>query len=156
HSYKTLPDSTVLFICTFDPFGKGLPIYTFRERCDEDNGIILDDGAVKIYYNCTYQGSDLPDGLRELYRYVETGKSSDALTTQIDKAVHVARLKEEWRSAYMKEWILYMDAKDEGREEGIKQGVAQERANTERERKRADEAEARVRELENLLAGRNA
>ncbi len=38
----------------------------------------------------------------------------------------------------MKEMVLYMDAKDEGREE--------ERKNTEAERKRADEAEARADE----------
>ncbi len=140
NSYRTLPDSTVLFICTFDPFEKGMPIYTFRERCDEDSDIILENGAAKIFYNCTYKGSDLPDDLRELYDYMETGKSGDALTSRIDEAVHVARLKEEWRSAYMKEWVLYMDAKDEGREEGREE----ERANTERERKRADEAEAEL------------
>ena len=40
----------------------------------------------------------------------------------------------------MKEMVLWMDARDEGREEGRKE----ERANTEAERKRADEAEAEL------------
>ena len=44
----------------------------------------------------------------------------------------------------MKEIAIIMDAKEEGREE--------ERGNTERERQRADKAEARVKELETLLA----
>ncbi len=44
----------------------------------------------------------------------------------------------------MKERILIMDAKEEGREE--------ERVNTERERRRADEAEAKIKELEERLA----
>lgn len=55
-----------------------------------------------------------------------------------------ARKIEEWRSAYMKEMVLLMDAREEGREE--------EKVNTEAERKRADKAERRVRELEAELA----
>ena len=30
-SYRNLPDSNVMFICTFDPFGLGLSQYTFCE-----------------------------------------------------------------------------------------------------------------------------
>ena len=44
--------------------------------------------------------------------------------------------------------VLWMDARDEGREEGREE----ERANTEAERKRADTAERRVKELEAELA----
>ncbi len=55
----------------------------------------------------------------------------------------------------MKEMVLFMDAREEGREEGLEKGRVEgreeERANTERERKRAEVAEARVKELEALL-----
>ena len=34
-SYRSLPETDILFICTFDPFGKGLPKYTFRNKCEE-------------------------------------------------------------------------------------------------------------------------
>ena len=44
----------------------------------------------------------------------------------------------------MKERLILQDAKEEGREE--------ERKNTEKERKRAEAAEAKVKELEKLLA----
>ena len=44
------------------------------------------------------------------------------------------------------------DAREEGRKEGREEGRQEERANTERERKRADEAEAKLRELEKKLA----
>ena len=170
HSYKSLPDSNVLFICTFDPFGKGLPRYTFREICEEDKRVRLNDGTTKIFYNCTYKGGDLPEDLRELYEYVDAGKINNDLTTRIDMAVRRARSNEEWRSSYMKEMVLFMDAREEGRaegreegrvegrEEGRVEGREEERANTERERKRADTAEnrasiaeARVKELEALL-----
>ena len=74
-SYKTLPDSTILFICTFDPFGKGFSRYTFGSRCEEDLSIVLNDGATRIFYNCCYDGDDIPDDLKKLYAYIETGKA---------------------------------------------------------------------------------
>ena len=151
--YKNLPDSVIMFICTFDPMGKGLAKYTFKERCEEDDGLYLNDGTEKIFYNCTYLGEDIPEDLKKLYKYITTGKVSDDLTKRIDTAVKEIRKREEWRSEYMKEMVLLMDAKEEGREE--------ERENTERERQRADSesqradrAEARVKELEALLAAK--
>ncbi|MBR1914214.1 MAG: hypothetical protein IJ827_05280, partial [Lachnospiraceae bacterium] len=80
----------------------------------------------------------------KLYEYIETGKSESELTKKIDAAVGKARKIEEWRSIYMKEMVLWMDARDEGREEGREEGRKEERANTEAERKRADEAEAEL------------
>ena len=56
------------------------------------------------------------------------------IAKQIYKAVKKARRIEEWRSDYMKEMVLLMDAKEEGREEGLEE----ERSNTEAERRRAD------------------
>lgn len=46
--FDNLPDSFVIFICTFDPFGRGRYCYTYREICDED-GAPLNDGTVKIF-----------------------------------------------------------------------------------------------------------
>ncbi|MBQ4483124.1 MAG: Rpn family recombination-promoting nuclease/putative transposase [Lachnospiraceae bacterium] len=136
-NYKTLPDSIVLFICTFDPFKKGLFKYTVRGICEEDHDIVINDGAVRIFYNCCYRGNDIPVELKQFYDYVETGKSNNELTRKLDGAVERARKVEEWRSAYMIESIRLMDARDEGREE--------ERKNTEAAIKRAEEAEQRAR-----------
>ncbi len=118
NSYKALPESNILFVCTFDPFKKGMCQYTFRERCDEDYSIELNDGTQKIYYNCKYQGDDIPEELRKFYDYVENGKTGNELTKRIENAVAKARKNEVWRTQYMKEWVVLQDAKDEGREEG--------------------------------------
>ena len=155
YSYKRLPESTILFVCTFDPFKKGLARYTFQERCAEDYGLYLGDRTTKIFFNCTYKGEDISDDLRKLYEYMDTGTTGNVLTERINEAVIKARNIEEWRSLYMKEMVLLMDAKEEGREEGRKEerrNTEIERRNTEIERRRADEAEARVRELEARLA----
>ena len=50
-SYKELPESNVMFICTFDPFGQGLGQYTFVEQCLENTVLVLNDGTKKIFYN---------------------------------------------------------------------------------------------------------
>ena len=118
--------------------------YTFRGRCEEDPEIAFDDGEERIFYNCCYQGEDIPDELRKLYDYIETGKSSSNLTERIDNAVEEAKKIKEWRTGYMKEIVLFLDAKEEGREE--------EKKNTEIERKRADEAEKRADTAESEIA----
>ena len=119
NSYKKLPECNVIFICTFDPYKKGLSKYTFRERCDEDQGIMLGDKTAKVFYNCTYRGTDLPDNLKSLYEYVETGIVETDLTRKIETAVEKGRKNEIWRSQYMKEMTIIMDAREEGREEGM-------------------------------------
>ena len=162
-NYRFLPDSAILYICTFDPFGRNLSKYTFVGACREDRDLTINDGAVRIFYNCTYKGDDISDELRKLYDYVENGVVGNELTKHIDGAVKKARKVEGWRSEYMFYDINLMDAKYEGQVEGLEQGREEgrkeERAKTEAERrradaeqKRADAAEAQVKELKALLA----
>ena len=42
--FNDLKPSVIIFICTFDPFGRGLYRYTFEARCMEED-FPLDDGA---------------------------------------------------------------------------------------------------------------
>ena len=47
--YNTIPDSYVIFICTFDLFKKNRAVYTFRNRCDEDSNLTMGDETVKVF-----------------------------------------------------------------------------------------------------------
>ncbi len=118
NAYRELPESNVLFICTFDPFMKGLSKYTFVEKCRENTNIDLDDGATKIFYNCCYEGKDIPDNLKKLYDYIENGNTESELTKRLEAAVVKGRKNEVWRTQYMKEWVVLQDAREEGRQEG--------------------------------------
>ena len=51
--YSKLPESFIIFICNYDPFNLKLPIYTFRNRCDEDLSLLLDDKKIKKIFNAT-------------------------------------------------------------------------------------------------------
>ena len=41
----------MIFICAFDPYDRGLPIYTFENTCKEDPGLKLGDDTVKVMLN---------------------------------------------------------------------------------------------------------
>lgn len=91
--YRDLKNSMVIFICLFDPFGKGMHRYTFDEQCMEVRGLVLDDGAQKLILN-TKQGTenDVNDNVRQFLKFVEdindVGNDPDLLTLR-DKVEHV-------------------------------------------------------------------
>ena len=123
--YYELPDSNIMFICTFDPFGYGIAKYTFREWCEEADGLLLEDWAVRVFYNSTYEGEDISDELRAFYEYLRTGQTGSELTKKIDAAVDKGRRNEIWRTQYMKELVIVQEARLEGREEGREEGRAE-------------------------------
>ncbi len=40
-NYRELKESYVLFICLSDPFKQGLPVYTFKNTCEENPAAVL-------------------------------------------------------------------------------------------------------------------
>ena len=47
--YSSLKESWIVFFCTFDPFGKGLPVYTVRQTYEEAHDTKYDDGTHKVF-----------------------------------------------------------------------------------------------------------
>lgn len=123
----------VIFICTFDPFSSGLPIYTLRTTCMEDQTVEVRDGAVSLVLNA---GGDLAmttPAMASLLEYVGTGRvrREDNLIGKLQLAVEDALSDEEWvRNMSWLDWDL-RDAKaaaqKEGRAEGRAEGRTQER-----------------------------
>ena len=159
-SYHDLPEGRVLFICTFDPFGRGYAKYSFRNRCDEDQELCLKDGTVKIFFNCTCDADNVPENLREIFDYIKYGKVSGDLTRRIDAAVQKARKNEEWRAEYMKELLhdddVRRDAIAEGRTEwiavGRSEGIAVGRSEGIAVGRSEGRSEERINAVQRLLA----
>ena len=124
-TYGELLEGKVLFLCTFDPFGKGYARYTFENRCRENPEIKMEDGTEKIFYNCTCKSLDIPENLKHLYQYIQYGNKSDELTKRIDSAVNHIKRNEKWRSEYMKELLHDYDVRMEGRAEGRAEALAE-------------------------------
>ena len=120
--YQELKDSYVIFICTFDPFGKGRRRYTFFNVCEEDKELYADDGRTILIFNTGGCLGELSEEAKEFLDYVENGTISGSLSEAIEEAVMDARHNKEWRSEYMKNMANYWDAKREGRAEGRNEG----------------------------------
>ncbi len=120
--YIFLKETYIIFICTYDPFGKGKYVYHFHMACDEDEEIQLQDKMNWIFYNTTADLSEAPEGIREFLNYVQTETVEDDFTSQLDKEIKQARLNEEWRSEYLKTYVNDMDMRREGYAEGEKSG----------------------------------
>lgn len=120
--YSALNSSYVIFICTFDPFGKGLYQYTFRHLCEEDMSLVLEDGTTKFFFNTKGNLKDAPEELGKFLQYIETEQAESAFTEELDREVERTRHNEKWRREYMKELLHDFDVKEEGRREGKEQG----------------------------------
>ena len=121
-SYAELKESYVIFICTQDPFGKGLPVYTFRSVCGEDGSILLDDKSYKVFYNVGAYGKEREAELSALLEYLCERRATSGFTQHIDALVEKAKRNEKFRSWYMSLNIREDDLRREGLQLGEKIG----------------------------------
>ncbi|MGI5097172.1 Rpn family recombination-promoting nuclease/putative transposase [Treponema socranskii] len=121
-SYAELKESYVIFICTQDPFGKGLPVYTFRSVCSEDGNILLDDKSYKVFYNVGAYGKEREAELSALLEYLCERRATSGFTQQIDALVEKAKRNEKFRSWYMSLNIHEDDLRRESLQLGEKIG----------------------------------
>ena len=172
-NYNRLGDVVILFITPFDPFdAHGYYKYTFRNTCQEDKEIVLDDGVTKVILNADGHKGDIKSELKEFLQLVagnvdSTHYAEGSFADRVQRQVHIARRNARWRKEYM-DWEMTLrnereKGREEGREEGLKEGREEgrmeERIKTEEQRKRAeaaeeraDVAEERIRKLEEQIA----
>lgn len=109
-------------------FGLGKYCYTFREWCDEDKSLALNDGAVRIFLNTQGKNdSEVSKELVDFLHYIQCTDEEFANKTESEriKKIHscVSRIKasEKVGVKYMQRWeeeiILKKEAKEEAREE---------------------------------------
>ena len=122
-SFDALPESFIIFLCTFDPFGEGRFRYTFRAQCLE-SGRSTEDGACRVFLNTAGAREDeVPPELVQFLRYVGDGNGAgnfpdDPLISRIQE--RIAGLK---KSRRMEErYMLFAEMLGEERKEGKKLG----------------------------------
>ncbi|ERF59357.1 hypothetical protein HMPREF1325_0366 [Treponema socranskii subsp. socranskii VPI DR56BR1116 = ATCC 35536] len=121
-SYAELKESYVIFICTQDPFGKGLPVYEFRNICTADGTLFLDDKSVKVFYNVGAYGKEDEPELSALLEYLCERRATSGFTQYIDELVEKAKRNEKFRSVYMSLNIHEDDLRRESLQQGEKIG----------------------------------
>jgi len=103
-----------------------LPVYTFKNRCIEDEQVSNDDKSTKVIYNATSYAKEKDSQIRAFLQYLCNRSSTDDFTNKIDKQVEHFKLSERFKGDYMfvklHEWEMKEKAKKEGYEEGFESG----------------------------------
>ena len=103
-----------------DPFDKGLPVYTFENRCREDPDLVLDDEATKVLINAKGSRDNLSMEMSAFLDFLKDGKGSSDFTDKLQGAVESAREHKEWEVEYM---TFRMKIQEERAEAAISQMI---------------------------------
>ncbi len=146
-NYAELPDSYVIFLCDFDPFGAGKYRYTFQITCREAENIFLKDGRCIVFLNTRGENSkDVPKELVSFLKFVhadlkesqkdfqddyefvhadlkESQKDfQDDYVRQVQKSVTHIRESREMEERFMLLELLLEDERREGQKQGEEEG----------------------------------
>lgn len=126
--YGRLPDCYVIFICDFDPFGKGLCCYTVEHKCAE-NGERVDDGTYTVILNTRGRNRDgISPELLNFLDFVradvqEIGKESrDPYIRQLQTSIRKIKTSREMGGRYMLFTELLRDEFENGKKTGYSEG----------------------------------
>ena len=118
YKYKTLKTTFIIFLCTFDLYGQGRHIYTFRNLCVENPALEMQDATTKIFLNSKGTMDDVAPDVKAFLDYLNGIPSHDALVQDIESKIHEVKKNHEEEVSYM----TYEMKLDEMREEGHKEG----------------------------------
>ncbi|MFI3201558.1 MAG: Rpn family recombination-promoting nuclease/putative transposase [Eubacteriales bacterium] len=121
--YKNLKESYVVFICTFDPFEKGLAKYSFHHVCDEDSTLLLEDGTHRMFFNTTANHNIEDKTMQAFLQYVNGEKSNHELICKIEERVNRIKGNEYFRREFMTLLMKLQENREEGFEEGVEVGI---------------------------------
>ena len=126
--FAELKPSVIVFICSFDPFGKGLYRYTFEPRCLEED-FPLGDGTRRIFLSTKGTNeSDVPKELVSFLKYVTDSTDACVERTKewklekIHERIKTLKQSRKLEERYMQLGELLKREHDEGHDEGYKTG----------------------------------
>ena len=125
--YAELPDTYVIFICDFDPFGLRKYRYTMEKVCKEEPEFMMEDGAHTVFLSTKGQNpEEVPRELVNFLKYVEAPLSEsendfqDEFVERLQKTVKEIKVSREMGARYMTLEELLRDERREGREEAVR------------------------------------
>ena len=123
--YRDLKESHVIFICMADVFGRGLPVYTFENRCLEDGSIGLGDRTHKHFFIAPLCATLLEKGeRRSFFELLTGGAAGTELTGTLEALVADAKHNTQWRMQYMTWERQQFYAHEAGYKQGEQSGFA--------------------------------
>lgn len=128
--YPELPNTYVIFICDFDPFGERKYCYTFENCCLEVPNINLDDGSKSIFLSTYGQNeTEVPKEMVKFLKYVKADLSDsmqdfeDDFVNSLQNTVKSIKASREWEERFMRLQEILRDERAEGKAEGKAESV---------------------------------
>lgn len=113
-SYSKLKKSYIIFITTYDPFGKDYYVYPFETICTWDPELVINDATTWYVLNTTgtkdIEGHEVSREIKEMLSYMNGGDPESQYTKMLDDAVRDIKQSEERRLEYM---TIYANVADE-------------------------------------------
>lgn len=123
--YENLPDTYVIFVCDFDPFGKNKYCYTFKNCCMEEQGLTLKDGCISIFLStCGKNEQEVSSEMVKFLKFVRADLDEsmtdfkDEYVTQLQKSIQRIKVSRRMEEQYMTLEELLANEYAEGRVEG--------------------------------------
>ena len=130
--YAELPNTYVIFICDFDPFGEGKYRYTLRMKCEESAEVKFVDGRTIVFLNTHGKNeSEVPKELVTLLNYIREDVEGserefhDSYVERLQKFIREVKADIEMEERFMIFEEMLRDERAEGRAEGRMEGRAE-------------------------------
>lgn len=130
--YKELPNTYVILICDFDPFGEGKYRYTFQSMCKESENADLKDGRTILFLNTHGKNEcEVPKELVTLLQYMKEDLEGsekefhDPYVGQLQKFIRDIKGNREMEERFMIFEEMLKEEHTAGREEGREEGRAE-------------------------------
>lgn len=115
--YKSLGESYIIFICTFDVFGYGYQLYDFDIVCRRNSALHLIDGTHRIFLCTEGEDEELKEEVKNFLDYVAGRGIKSDFIQELDETVKRVKLSKEWRLTYMTYELALLEREEQGREE---------------------------------------
>ena len=126
--YAELPNTYVIYICDFDPFGEGKYRYTLRMKCEESAEVKFVDGRTIVFLNTHGKNeSEVPKELVTLLNYIREDVEGserefhDSYVERLQKFIREVKADREMEERFMIFEEMLKDERAEGRVEGCKE-----------------------------------
>lgn len=127
--YAELPNSYVIFICDFDPYGERRYMYTFENRCVQNTTLSMQDGGRTIFLSTLGNNpKEVPKKLVSFLKFVRADlKESmevfeDDYIRRLQQSIQDIKVSREMETRYMTLEQLIKDERKEAKLEGKLEG----------------------------------
>ncbi len=130
--YSKLPNTVVIFICDFDPFGKERYCYTFESRCKELPEVNLQDGSRTIFLSTRGKNkNEVTEAMVKFLDFVRadleesTKDFEDEFVRTLQNSVQQVKKSRAMEERFMTLHEMLQDERAEGKAEGKAEDIVE-------------------------------